>query len=327
MKRRDFIALIGTAIAWPAKASAQPARIRHVAIFWGGRDDPEIRRRISAFIQALEQLGWVEQKNLKISFRWGADPAYTEAQAREVARLEPDVILCGPSNALVPLQRATETIPIVFVNVSDPLGQGIVQSLSRPTGNATGFTNLEFSLVGKWLQILKQAVPSLKRVGLMIYVLNASSPRWYQTFNEVAPTVGIEPISVPIKEQRDIEPIIVSLAKKPNTAVLLAGDTLVERPQIRQEIVRLVSHHKLPALYGVLSFIREGGFLVYGTDPVEPYRRAAGYVDRILKGQRPSELPVQQPTKFHFAINLNRAKELDLDISSNLVSTADEVIE
>jgi ABC-type uncharacterized transport system substrate-binding protein len=327
--RRQFIKLLGGATAaWPLAASAQQGeRMRHVAVLMGSADNTAARSRFTAFLEAFQQLGWVDGGNVRIDLRWGDNPHRTEAHARELVQLKPDVILAGPTNALIPLQRETRTIPIVFVTVSDPLGQGIVESLARPTGNVTGFSNLEFSLIGKWLQIVKEAAPGVTRVGLMISTVNASSPRWYRTFNEVAPTLAIEPIPAPIKDRNDVEDIVKSIAQRSNGALIVAGDTVVEAPAVRRLIIDATTAHRLPAVYGVLSFAEEGGLISYGIDPIDPYRRAASYVDRILKGEKPGDLPVQQPTKFRFVINLKTAKALGLEVPPTLLALADEVIE
>jgi putative ABC transport system substrate-binding protein len=329
MNRREFLGVLGGGVAaGPLAARSQESeRMRHVAILMGSADHAEWRLRVEIFLRAFQQLGWTEGRNVQIELRWGGDPQSIVERARELVRLKPDVILVGPTNALIPLQKETRTIPIVFVSVSDPLGQGIVESLARPTGNVTGFSNLEFSLVGKWLQILKDAVPGTTRAGLMISTVNASSPKWYRMFKDVAPTLAIEPIAAPIKDRADIENIVRSLALRPNGALIVAGDTFVEAPPVRRRIIELTAAHRLPALYGLHSFAVEGGLMSYGIDRVDPYRRAASYVDRILKGEKPADLPVQQPTKFQFVINLKTAKALGLNLSPNLVATADEVIE
>jgi ABC-type uncharacterized transport system substrate-binding protein len=329
LRRRDFITLLGgAAVGWPLAAPAQQSeRVRLVGILMGSADNVEMRSRIDAFVHTFQELGWIEGRNVRIDLRWGGSPDRIAAQARELVQLQPDVIFVGPTNALIPLQKETRNIPIVFVSVSDPLGQGFVQSVARPTGNITGFSNLEFSLIGKWLQILKEAVPDLRQVAFMISTANASSLKWYQSFNAIAPTAGIEPIAAPIRDRTDIEDTVKSIARVPNSALIVAGDTLVEAPPIRRLIVDLTAAHRLPALYGVLTFAGEGGLIVYGIDQVDPCRRAAGYVDRILKGEKPGDLPVQQPTKFRFVINLKTAKALGLELSPTLVATADEVIE
>ena len=321
--------MAGSAAAWPLAARAQPAeRMRHVGVLIGSSDNAAAQSRVAAFLEAFKQLGWIKGSNVRIDLRWGDNnPNRILTHARELVQLKPDVIFAGPTNALRPLQKETRTIPIVFVTVSDPLGQGIVKSMSRPTGNVTGFSNLEFSLIGRWMQILKEADPRIMRVGLMISTANASSPKWYRTFNDMAPTLAIEPISAPIKNRTEIEEIVKSIASRPNSALIVAGDTLVEAPPVRRLIIELTAAHRLPTLYGVLSFASEGGLISYGIDQIDPYRRAASYVDRILKGEKPGDLPVQAPTKFHFVINLKAAKALGLQLSPMLVASADEVIE
>jgi putative ABC transport system substrate-binding protein len=240
-------------LLWPLAARAQQAeRARLVGVLMGTADNAEARSRVAAFLQSFQELGWVDGRNVGIDLRWGGhSPERLAAQARELVQLKPDVIFAGPTNALIPLQKETRTIPIVFVTVSDPLGQGFVQSLARPGGNVTGFSNLEFSLVGKWLQLLKEAAPRITRVGLMISTGNASSPRWYQEFKAVAPTLAIEPIAAPVRDAAEVEATVKSLARRPNSALIVAGDTLVETPSTRRLIIELTAAHRLPALYGV----------------------------------------------------------------------------
>jgi putative ABC transport system substrate-binding protein len=241
--------------------------------------------------------------------------------------LKPDLIMAAPSNVVLALQKETRTIPIVFANVSDPVAQGVVDNLARPTGNLTGFGNLEQSLIGKWLQILKEAAPGLKRAGLMISTHNAASPIWYRMFRDVAPTLAIEPISAQIDSPTGIEAVVRSLAAEPHSAIIVAGDTMTSDPAVRKQVIGLTAAHRLPALYGEIAYAEDGGLICYGIDRVEPFRRAASYVDRILKGERPSDLPVQQPNKFNFVFNLKTAKALGLELSPALVATADSVIE
>jgi len=233
----------------------------------------------------------------------------------------------GSNKAHLPGQQQTRNIPIVFVGVSDPLGQGFVKSLARPEGNATGFSNLEFSLLGKWVQLLKEAVPGLKRVGLLISTANASSPRWYQFFGEVAPTFNIEPLPLPLENMDRLERLVTRVSDGARGALIIPGDGVIEVPDNRHRILALAAAHRIPTLYGVATFAAEGGFITYGIDRLDPYRRAASYVDRILKGEKPGDLPVQAPTKFNFTINLKTAKVLGLDLSPTFVGTADEVIE
>jgi putative ABC transport system substrate-binding protein len=327
MKRRELITLVGAAVAAPTVARAQHrGGAKTVGILIGSADDnPQMRLRVAAFLQEFQRLGWTDGSNIIVQLRWsGVEPA---AQARELIQLKPDVIVAGPTSAFLPVQRETQTIPIVFVSVSDPLGQGFVRSLSRPGGNATGFSNLEFSLVGKWLQIVKDATPRLRRVGLLISTRNASSPSWYRTFSEVAPTFAVEPVRLPLSDPAELESLVSTFAHTPQSAVIVAGDATVETPHTRRQIIELMANYRLPTLYGSLEFAAEGGFISYGIDQTDPYRRAASYVDRILKGESPADLPVQAPNKFHFVINLKTAKALGLDLSPTFVGTADEVIE
>jgi putative ABC transport system substrate-binding protein len=325
MKRRVFVAGLGASV-WPLSSFGQERDgTRLVGILIGGLDNAQSRLRLTVFLQELHRLGWTEGANVRIQLRWGGpDPA---AHARELVQLKPDAIVAGPTNAFLPVQRETRTIPIVFVSVSDPLGQGFVQSLSRPGGNATGFSNLEFSLIGKWLQVLKDASPAIKRVGLMISTSNASSPSWYRMFNEVAPTFKITPVPLPLPNSAELERILTTFAREPHSALIVAGDFVVETPSNRRTIIEFAAKHRLPALYGSLPYASEGGLISYGIDQSDPYRRAASYVDRILNGEKPGDLPVQAPTKFTFVINLKTAKALGLDLSPTFVGTADEVIE
>ena len=335
MNRRDAIALLGgTAVAWPLAARAQQVdRVRTVGILLGSTDNPEMRRLVDAFMGSFKELGWTEGRNVRFDIRWSGilgrapTPQSNAIQAQELVREKPDVIFAAPSNVVIALQKETRSIPIVFESVSDPIAQGVVDNLARPSGNLTGFSNLEQSLVGKWLQILKEAAPGLRRAALMIATGNAASPIWYRMFKEVAPTLGIEPISAPIRDRSEIEGVIKSMAAEPHGALIVAGDTILSDPPVRRSIIDLAVMYPLPALYGEIVFAQDGGLIAYGIDRVDPFRRAASYVDRILKGEKPSDLPVQQPTKFEFVINLKTAKALGLNLPLMLQMTADEVIE
>ena len=302
--------------------------MRHVAVLMGGTEVGEWPQRVAAFRQALEQLGWSEGHNIATDIRWGTnDDERIKAVVAEIVSLKPEVILAGPSHVVIPLQKETRSIPIVFVNVSDPVGQGIVDSLARPTGNITGFSNLEFSLIGKWLQILKEIAPAVARVAVMIFTGNAASANWYRMFDAVAPSFAIEPIAAPIRERADVESTIEALARKPNGGLIVPGDTLLSTPAVRRSIVELTARHRVPAMYTQPEFVTEGGLMCYGIDPIDPFRRAAGYVDRILRGAAPADLPVQQPTKFELVINLKTAKALGLTVPLTLQASADELIE
>jgi putative ABC transport system substrate-binding protein len=333
MRRRDFIkAIASSSVAWPLAARAQQTeRIRTVGILLGSTDNPEMRRLLGAFMESFKALGWAENRNVRFDVRWSGtglgNPENNAIQAQDLVRQQPDVIFAAPSNVVIALQKQTRTIPIVFANVSDPIAQGVVDNLARPAGNLTGFSNLEQSLVGKWLQILKEAAPGLRRAALMIHIGNAASPIWYRMFNDVAPTLAIEPISAPFRDKNEIEEVIKSTAAQSHGALVVAGDNVVSDPPVRRLIIDLAATYRLPALYGEPSFAQDGGLISYGVDRIDQFNRAASYVDRILKGERPSDLPVQQPTKFQFVINLKTAKALGLELPLTLQMTADEVIQ
>jgi ABC-type uncharacterized transport system substrate-binding protein len=242
-------------------------------------------------------------------------------------RLGPDVIFAGPTNVVRPLQQETRSIPIVFVRVADPLGQGIVESLARPTGNVTGFSNPDFPLIAKLLQVLKDIAPSTTRVGLMTSTMNAASAHYYRSLETLAPSLAMTPVDTPIREVVEIERVFQSLAREPNSGLVIPGDVFLEAPSNRALIVRLAASHRLPVVYGRRPFVVDGGLVFYGVELADIFRRAASYVDRILKGEKPSDLPVQQPTKYEFAINLKTAKALGLDVPPMLLARADEVIE
>jgi putative tryptophan/tyrosine transport system substrate-binding protein len=330
VRRRDFITLVGGAAAgWPLVARAQqPERIRTVGILLGSTDNPEVRRLLDAFMESFKSLGWIEDRNVRFNIRWtGGSSQNNAVQAQELVRQRPDVIFAAPSNVVIALQKETHSVPIVFANVSDPIAQGVVNNLAHPSANITGFSNLEESLMGKWLQILKEAAPGLQRAVLMIATINAASPIWYRMFKDVAPTLAIEPVSAPIRDHSEIERVIKSVAAEPHTALIVAGDTMLSDPPVRRLIIDLAARYRLPALYGELAFAQDGGLVAYGIDRIDPFRRAASYVDRILRGEKPSDLPVQQPTKFEFVINLKTAKALGLELPLTLQMTADEVIQ
>ena len=331
MRRRDFVAAIAAGAISTSSARAQQAlRVRRLGVLLGGAEGGAATygSRFAVFRQALEQLGWREGSNLHIDLEWASgDPSVTRAAALRLAASAPDVLVAGTTFTLKHLQAVTRTLPIVFVQVSDPVGQGIVDSLARPSGNVTGFSNLEFSMLGKWLDILKEIAPDTRRVALMIYKTNAASSGWYRTFQELAPKVGVLPISAPLSDATDIMPVIEGLAREPGGGLIVPGDSFVDSPVVRRQIIDLVARLRVPALYTAPATVAEGGLVSYGVDQIAPFRLAAGYVDRILKGQKPSDLPVQRPTHFRFAINLKTAKALGLKIPLALQVAADEVIE
>jgi putative ABC transport system substrate-binding protein len=328
MRRRDFIVLLsGATFTQPIVAFAQQTeRIRTVGILLG--DNLEMRRQLDAFMKSFNELGWIDGRNVRFDIRLSdGTPEKNAAQARELVREQPDVIFAAPSNVVIALQKETHSIPIIFANVSEPIAQGVVDDLARPTGNLTGFSNLEQSLMGKWLQILKEAAPGLTRAALMIATSNSASPIWYRMFRDAAPALAIEPIEVPIKDRSEVEGAIKLIAAQPHSALVVAGDLVLSDPPVRRLIIDLAAMYRLPALYGEVMFARDGGLIAYGVDRADQFQRAATYVDRILKGEKPSDLPVQQPTKFEFVINLRTAKALGLNLPLTLQMTADEVIE
>ena len=326
--RRELLAALGGAAAWPVAARAQQGeRMRRIGVLIGSDDNTEARVLVAEFQQALEQLGWTYGRNIQIDIRWGSDPERIIAYTKELVRLSPDVIFAGPTNVVLPLQQETRSIPIVFVRVADPLGQGIVESLARPTGNVTGFSNPDFLLIGKWLQILKDVAPSTTRVGMMSSTMNAVSALYYRSFETLAPSLAMTPVDTPIREVVEIEHVFQSLAREPNSGLVIPGDVVLEAPSNRALIVRLAASHRLPVVYGRRPFVIDGGLVFYGVELADIVRRAASYVDRILKGEKPSDLPVQQPTKYEFVINLKTAKVLGLTIPPGVLAIADEVIE
>lgn len=328
MKRRQFITLLGGAtFMQPIIVFAQQTeRIRTVGMLLG--DNLEMRQQLDAFMKSFNELGWIDGRNVRFDIRWSdGNPEKNATQARGLVSEQPDVIFAAPSNVVIALQKETHSIPIIFANVSEPIAQGVVDNLARPTGNLTGFSNLEQSLMGKWLQILKEAAPGLKRAALMIATSNSASPIWYRMFRDAAPALAIEPIEMPIKDRSEVEGAIKSIAAQPHSALVVAGDLVLSDPPVRRLIIDLAATYRLPALYGEVMYAHDGGLIAYGVDRADQFRRAATYVDRILKGEKPSDLPVQQPTKFEFVINLKTAKALGLSVPLTLQMTADEVIE
>jgi putative ABC transport system substrate-binding protein len=327
MKRRELIALLGgAAAAWPLSVRGQE-RVRRVgALMSLAEDDPEDRQRRAAFQQALRQLGWTEGGNLRIDYRWYAgDPARARALAKELVEVEPDLIVATATPALTGLALQMRPIPIVFVAVSDPVGQGFVASLARPGGNATGLTFFEFSVVGKMLEVLKQIAPGVSRIALLFNPDNLSSPPFVRAIEAAAPTLAVELVKVPVRSAAEIEPALASIARQGGNGLLGLPDPFTNAH--RDLIVGLAARYRLPAIYIQRAFVAAGGLVSYGVDVTDLFRRAAPYVDRVLKGAKPADLPVQQPTKFELAINLKAAKALGLDVPSSLLALADEVIE
>jgi putative tryptophan/tyrosine transport system substrate-binding protein len=323
MKRRKFIALLGGAAAWPLAARAQQGtRMRRIGVLHNfAADDPLGQARNGVFLQGLQQAGWTIGRNVQIETRWAAgDADRLRTYAAELVALAPDVILGTGNAGVAPLLQATRTVPIVFVIVPDPVGAGFVDSLARPGGNATGFTSFEYGLSAKWLELLKQIAPSVTRAGVLRDPALASGPAQFAAIQSMAPSLGVE-----VSPVNEIERAIAALARSANSGLIVTGSALVAVH--RRRIIMVAARHKLPAVYPERSYIHDGGLISYGPDFLDQYRRAAGYVDRILKGEKPADLPVQAPTKFELAINLKTAKALGLDVPSSLLARADEVIE
>jgi putative tryptophan/tyrosine transport system substrate-binding protein len=329
MRRREFITLVGgAAAAWPLAARAQqPERMRRIGVLRGGgtADDPEGQARHAAFLQALQQLGWIDGRNVRIDTRW---PAGNAADARkfaaELVALAPDAILATGAS-VGPLLEATRTVPIVFAAVVDPVGAGFVDSLAKPGGNATGFMLFEFSLSGKWLEILKEIAPGVKRAAVLRDAALTAGGGQLGAIQGAALSLGVELSPVNVRDAGEIERAVTAFARSSSGGLIVTSSTLALVH--RDLIIALASRYKLPAVYNQRTFTAGGGLIAYGADPIDPYRRAAGYVDRILKGEKPADLPVQAPTKYVLTINLKTAKALGLDVPQSLLSRADEVIE
>jgi putative ABC transport system substrate-binding protein len=329
MKRREFIAGIGGAtLAWPLAAAAQQReRMRLIGVLLPATaDDAEFQARFGAFLQALALLGWTIGRNLRIDIRWATtDAAEIRKHAAELAALAPDAILAHAATTVGPLLQATRTVPVVFPAVVDPVGAGFVDSLARPGGNATGFMNYEYSLSGKWLDLLKQIAPSVTRVAVLRNAATASGPGQFAAIQAVAPSLGMEANPVNVRDAAEIERAVTAFAGAPNGGLIVTASPAAALH--RELIVSLAARHKLPAVYFERHFVAAGGLISYGPDQIDMYRRAAGYVDRILKGEKPADLPVQAPTKYDLAINLKTAKALGLAVPQTLRASADEVIE
>jgi len=328
MRRRDFITLFGGAAAWPLTARAQQGeRMRHIGVLTNfAADDPEWKARLGAFLQGLQQLGWTDGRNVRIDTRETlGDPDRTRRYAAELVALAPDLILTTGSAALAPLLQATRAVPIVFTIVADPVGAGFVESLARPGGNATGFLAFEYGISGKWLELLKQIAPEVTRAAILRDPAIAAGIGQFGAIQSVAPPFGVELRPVDVRDAGEIERAIVAFARSANGGLIVTGSPLAVFH--RNLIVTLAARHKLPAVYVERYFVAAGGLISYGPNRVDQFRQAAAYVDRILKGEKPADLPVQAPTKYELVINLKTAKALGLDVSPTLLARADEVIE
>jgi putative ABC transport system substrate-binding protein len=330
--RREFMALLGgAAAAWPVVVRAQPSdRVRWLAAMMGGRNadtDPDGRAWFSAFRQGLQDLGWVEGRNFRADYRWPAgDLDRMRVIAKEFVDLQPDVLVAGNTPAVVSLLRETRTIPIVFTLLSDPVGTGVVASLARPGGNATGFTAFEYSLAGKWLEILKDIAPAVTRVALLFNPETSPYAKHYLSFIETAaPAFKVVVTSASIRSISEMEAALTAHAREPGGGLVVLPDAFTFSN--RNPLISAAARHHLPAIYALRGQAVDGGLVSYGPDTVDLWRRAAAYVDRILRGANPAELPVQQPTRYELLINLNTAKALGLTVRPSLLARADEVIE
>jgi putative ABC transport system substrate-binding protein len=328
MKRREFITLLGGAAAWPLAARAQQREhMRRIGVLWPlAADDPISQARNAAFLQALQQLGWTVGQNIQIDYRWsGGNDEVTRKYAVELAALAPEVILASGSAATGPLLQATRTVPIVFAIVPDPVGAGFVDSLARPGGNATGFISFDYGISGKWLELLKEIAPSVTRAAILRDpAITAGIGQW-GAIQTAAPSLGLETSPLNVRDASEIERAVTAFARSPNGGLVVTGSALANIH--RNLIITLAARHRLPAVYFERFFVTAGGLISYGPDFLDQYRRAAAYVDRILKGEQPADLPVQAPTKYVLAINLKTAKALGLEVPTSVLARADEVIE
>ncbi len=327
MRRRDFIVGLGGAAAvWPVGARTQQP-IRRIGVLMStASDDPESPPRIAAFLRGLQQLGWTDGRNVRLDTRWAPGDADLQRRyAAELVALTPDVILATASPTVVALQAATRTIPIVFAHAADPVGAGLVDSLARPGGNATGFTLFEYGISAKWLELLKEFAPRVTRVAVLRDPATAAGMGQFGAIQSVAPSFGVELRPVNVRDPGEIERAITNFAAEPNGGLIVTANPLATVH--RGLIIALAARHRLPAVYISSFFVAGGGLISYGPDLVDHYQRAAGYVDRILKGEKPADLPVQAPTKYALAINLKTAKTLGLNVPPPLLARADEVIE
>jgi putative ABC transport system substrate-binding protein len=329
LKRREFIALLGgAAAAWPRAARAQQGdRVRRIGVLMGfDENDPEGKRRLSAFTQALADLGWTDGRNLGMDLRWGgADTNRMRALAQELVGLQPDIIVTNGTLPTVAIQRETRTIPIVFASASDPVASGMVPRLDRPGGNITGFAFFEATLGGKWLELLSEIAPGLKRAAIMFNPDTAPVSSFMPSFETAVRSLKVVPIIAAVHGDVEIETAIIALGREPGGGLVVIPDVFTIAH--RAPIISAAARNKVPAVYSLSEAARDGGLLSYGVDRVDIFRRAATYVDRILRGAKPAELPVQLPTKFEMVLNLRTAKALGLNVLDSVLVRADEVIE
>jgi putative ABC transport system substrate-binding protein len=329
IRRREFITLLGgAAAAWPQAARAQQGdRVRRIGVLTPvDENDPEMKRRISLFTQALADLGWTDGRNMRMDLRWGrGDSNRIRALAQELVGLQPDIILTSGTPPTAAVQRETRTIPIVFANVSDPVASGLVPRLNQPGGNLTGFANLEASLGGKWLELLSEIAPGLKRAAIMFNPDVTTVSNHMPYLETAARSFKVVLSTAPVRSDGEIETAIIALGREPGGGLVVQADAFTNVH--RAPIIAAAARNNVPAVYGFSYYVRDGGLLSYGPDPVDIFRRSASYVDRILRGAKPAELPVQFPTKFEMVLNLRTAKALGLTIPETFLVRADEVIE
>jgi putative ABC transport system substrate-binding protein len=326
IRRREFITLLGGAAAMPLVAYAQQG-VRRVGVLMNlAEDSAEGQARLAAFLQALQELGWTGGRNVQIDKRWGeGDPDRYRQYAAELINREPDVVLTSGGSAVLALQRATRTVPIVFVTVTDPVGGGLVASLSQPGGNTTGFTQFEFGMSAKWLELLKEIAPDVMRAGVLRAAAFPTGIGQFAAIQSVAPALRVDLKAIDVRDAAEIEHAVTTFAREPKGGLIVTSNPLMT---LRRElIIELAAKHRLPTIYSSGHFPTGGGLVSYGPDALDQFRRAAGYVDRILKGEKPADLPVQAPTKYELVINLKTAKALGLDVPQSLLARADEVIE
>jgi putative ABC transport system substrate-binding protein len=326
MKRREFITLLGSAAAWPITARAQqPGGMRRIGVLVNlPSDDSESQARVGAFLQGLQEFGWAIGRNVRVEYRWATDAASLSRNAAELVALAPDVILANANPSVWALQQVTRTMPIVFVASTEPVGSGLVETMARPGRNATGFASAEFGTSAKWLEMLKEVAPRVMRAAVLQDPLTGGAGQ-FAAIQAVAGSFGVALSSLAASDVSEIERSVAEFARAPNGGLIVSRGA----PTIthRDLIVKLAAQHGLPAVYPLRLFVAAGGLISYGPDVVDQYRRAAGYVDRILKGEKPADLPVQAPTKYELVLNLKTAKALGLDVPTTLLARADEVIE
>lgn len=328
MRRRQLIALLGATAAWPLATRAQTNEARRIGVLMAvAETDSDVQRGLAVFRQSLEEVGWRQGQNLRFEYRWGAgDVELMSAYAKELVEKSPDILLAHSTPPVVALLRQTHSIPIVFLTVTDPLGQGLVKSLAHPGGNITGFSVFMISLGAKWLEILKEIAPGMARATIIFNPQTAPYYRLYlESIEQAAPSFSVEPFAVQIHDDSDIERAITKVAQEKNGGLIILPDSF--NIVHRKTIIDLVARHRLPAVYYFRYFATDGGLIAYGPDEIDLFRRAAGYVDRILKGAKPADLPVQQPSRFELVINLQTARALGIKIPQSLLLRADEVIQ